>query len=63
MFENHRKSLILSEKKSLKNGLFWRAFDNLKLVVNVIRTKNWLKGSNATFWVIFKHCVLVGIAF
>ena len=50
-----------------KNGQFWRVFENLKHIVtrqvSFKWDKNWwktpkLKNSNATFWVIFKHCGL-----
>ena len=60
--------------KNSKNGSFWRLFENLKLAllqsnsvtrqVTFNRTKmgrkfqNW-KIKSATFWAIFKHCVLV----
>ena len=56
VFENHRKSLILASEVSyiyilsgqkfienVKNGPFWRVFENLKLAVNFNRTKNWWK--------------------
>ena len=51
--------------KSAKNGSFWRVFDKLKLAVKQCyqtgqfnRSKIGGKLKNATFWVIFKHCVL-----
>ena len=52
-----------------KNGQFWRVFENLKFAVKKCYQtgqfwldKNWwkmpkLKNSNATYWVILKHCV------
>ena len=57
-----------SALKSAKNGQFWRVFANLKLVQTVLPDwpvligQKWvenakIKNSNATFWVIFKHCV------
>ena len=60
---------ILSGQKFIKNGQFWRLFENLKLAVkqcyqtgqfqwdkNLMKMPK-LKNSNETFWVIFKHCV------
>ena len=48
--------------KNAKNGPIWRVFENLKLAVKQSYQKGqWkmpkFKNSNATFWVIFKHCV------
>ena len=54
--------------KNAKNGPIWRVVEYLKLLVKqcyqkglIELDKNWwkmpkLKYSNATFWVIFKHC-------
>ena len=54
--------------KNAKNGPIWRVVEYLKILVKqcyqkglIELDKNWwkmpkLKYSNATFWVIFKHC-------
>ena len=59
---------ILSGKeliKNAKNSPFWRVFEDLKLAVNSVtrqvsfnRSKigGKCQNSNATIWVIFKHC-------